>query len=319
MSNGARWASRGYRDDQDLRQMLELIQTGRAATGDWQYWHVGELLYMFYQVDRHLVPGEHIRVWHTPRGALIGYAFLGVDPLFDWQVAHGWLRCGIEEEALEWAQARLDALHAAAPERWKDHLTCLARLDDAERVGFLERGGFVPGKYVEVNHIRPLTDPIVDVPVPDGYEVRAVAGRHEFDERSAVDHAVWGQWQPGKLSGQDYLRLTQLPGYDGRLDIVAVGPEGRIAAYVNGWNDVVNRIGDFGPVGTRAEYRQRGLGKAVLTECLRQMEACGMERVCVSTGENNTAARRLYESVGFRVVNRTGEFERTNRSVETEE
>jgi len=88
---------------------------------------------------------------------------------------------------------------------------------------------------------------------------------------------------------------------------------------VNGWNDEVNRIGDFGPVGTRAEYRQRGLGKAVLTECLRQMEACGMERVCVSTGENNTAARRLYESVGFRVVNRTGEFERTNRSVETEE
>ncbi|HNR97680.1 MAG TPA: GNAT family N-acetyltransferase, partial [Anaerolineae bacterium] len=237
----------------------------------------------------------------------------------DVQVAPQAQWTGIEEEALEWAQARLDALHAAAPERWKDHLTCLARLDDAERVGFLERGGFVPGKYVEVNHIRPLTDPIVDVPVPDGYEVRAVAGRHEFDERSAVDHAVWGQWQPGKLSGQDYLRLTQLPGYDGRLDIVAVGPEGRIAAYVNGWNDVVNRIGDFGPVGTRAEYRQRGLGKAVLTECLRQMEACGMERVCVSTGENNTAARRLYESVGFRVVNRTGEFERTNRSVETEE
>jgi ribosomal protein S18 acetylase RimI-like enzyme len=29
-----------------------------------------------------------------------------------------------------------------------------------------------------------------------------------------------------------------------------------------------------------------------------------MDRVCVSTGVSNAPARRLYESVGFRVVNR---------------
>lgn len=290
--------------------MLELIQTGRAATGDWKYWHLGELLYMFYLVDRHLLPAEHIRLWHTPRGALIAYSFLGVDPLYDWQVAHGWLRCGIELEALEWAQAKLDVLHEEAPERWKDSLTCLARLDDEERVGFLQANGFALGHYVEVNHIRSLLEPIERVPMPEGYVVRAVAGRHEFDERAAVDYDVWAQWAAGRLSGQDYQRMARLPGYDGRVDIVAVGPDGKMASYVNGWNDVVNRIGDLGPVGTRAEYRQKGLGKAVLTECLRQMEACGMERVTVSTGENNTAARRLYESVGFRVVNRTGEFVR---------
>ena len=29
----------------------------------------------------------------------------------------------------------------------------------------------------------------------------------------------------------------------------------------------------------------------------------GMNRVCVSTGESNTPALRLYESLGFRVVN----------------
>jgi ribosomal protein S18 acetylase RimI-like enzyme len=34
------------------------------------------------------------------------------------------------------------------------------------------------------------------------------------------------------------------------------------------------------------------------------MQAAGMDRACVSTGETNTPARRLYESVGFRVVNR---------------
>ena len=44
--------------------------------------------------------------------------------------------------------------------------------------------------------------------------------------------------------------------------------------------------------------------RAALLECLRRLQAAGMNRACVSTGETNTPARRLYESVGFRVVNR---------------
>lgn len=95
----------------------------------------------------------------------------------------------------------------------------------------------------------------------------------------------------------------QLPGYEQELDLVAVAPDGTIAAYVNGWTDPVNRIGDFGPVGTRAAYRRQGLGRAVLLEALRRMRERGMNRVCVSTGEANTPARRLYEAIGFRIVN----------------
>ena len=35
----------------------------------------------------------------------------------------------------------------------------------------------------------------------------------------------------------------------------------------------------------------------------RRLQAAGMDRVCVSTGEKNEAARALYESVGFRIQN----------------
>jgi ribosomal protein S18 acetylase RimI-like enzyme len=34
------------------------------------------------------------------------------------------------------------------------------------------------------------------------------------------------------------------------------------------------------------------------------MQDLGMNRVCVSTSESNTPALRLYESLGFRAVNR---------------
>ena len=81
-------------------------------------------------------------------------------------------------------------------------------------------------------------------------------------------------------------------------------PNGVIAAYVNCWLDPVNGIGDFGPVGARPAYRRQGLTRAVLLEGLRRLKARGMDRVCVSTQVSNTPARGLYESVGFRVVNK---------------
>jgi ribosomal protein S18 acetylase RimI-like enzyme len=121
--------------------------------------------------------------------------------------------------------------------------------------------------------------------------------------RAAAEREVWQPWTVGNVSDDDYARLMRLPGYHRDLDVVAVTPDGVIAAYVNGWIDPVNRIGDFGPVGALPAYRRQGLTRAVLLEGLRRMQARGMDRVCVSTGETNTPARRLYESVGFKIVN----------------
>ena len=108
----------------------------------------------------------------------------------------------------------------------------------------------------------------------------------------------------GDVSGPQYAGLMQMPGYECDLDVVAVAPDGAIAAYVNCWCDPVNGMGDFGPVGARPAYRRQGLTRAVLCEGMRRLQAAGMDRVGVSTGISNDAARRLYESVGFRVVNR---------------
>ena len=93
--------------------------------------------------------------------------------------------------------------------------------------------------------------------------------------------------------------------------MVAVTPEGVIAAYVSGWIDPVNRIGDFGPVGALPAYRRQGLTRAALLEGMRRMQARGMDRACISTGVSNTPAIRLYESIGFRVANQYMEYTKT--------
>ncbi len=138
--------------------------------------------------------------------------------------------------------------------------------------------------------------------------LRALGASGEVAERAAAHREVSQPWSVGDVSADDYARLMCLPVYDRELDVVAVSPDGVIAAYVNGWIDPLNRIGDFGPVGARPDYRRRGLTRAVLLECLRRMRDGGMDRVSVSTGETNLAAIRLYESIGFRVVNRYLEF-----------
>jgi ribosomal protein S18 acetylase RimI-like enzyme len=307
--------SRLYQSESDFVQMQEMLMQARSRTRphDWRYAHLGELIFNFFMVACHLDPQQHIRLWHDKQGELVGYAMLGEDPAIDWQVMpeHQWR--GIEDEALEWAQGRVAELRQQDEQRWGGGLVSGARQDDPQRIAFLEAHGFCfSGEFAEVNMIRSLDAPIPEAALPLGYQVRALAEVGEIHTRAAAQRQVWQPWTVGQVSDQDYERFMRLPGYDHDLDVVAVTPQGVIAAYVNGWIDPVNRIGDFGPVGALPEYRRRGLTRAALLEGLRRMKAKGMERVCISTGVTNTAAVNLYQSIGFKIVNRYLDYMRTD-------
>jgi mycothiol synthase len=296
-----------YETEADLRAMLEMLMEARSRTEEWHYAHVGELLFNFWMVACHLNPKEHIRLWHDG-DKLVGYAILGEDPAFDVQVLPEYEWRGIETEAIGWTERRLAELRQQDSPRWSGHLVSGARQDAAERIAFLEQHGFQPGsEFSEVNMLCPLDGPIPEAVIPAGCQVRAVE-MSDIPDRAAVQREVWQPWTVGNVSDDDYAAFMRLPGYHRDLDIVAVAPDGVIAAYVNGWIDPVNRIGDFGPVGARPAYRRQGLTRAVLLECSRRMQAYGMNRASVSTGVSNTPALRLYESVGARIVNKYLEY-----------
>src|SRR3989304_7908463 len=80
------WTSRFYETEHDLQQMQGSLMEARSRTDDWRYWHVGELVFGFFMVACHLNPQEHICLWHTDEGKLVGYAGLGEDPSFDCQM-----------------------------------------------------------------------------------------------------------------------------------------------------------------------------------------------------------------------------------------
>jgi len=304
--------SRFYETEHDYQQMLGLLMEARSRADDWHYWHVGELAWGFFMVDCHLNPQEHIRLWHDAKGKLVGYAVLGEDPSFDCQVLPEYEWSGVETEAMAWAETRLAELRKRDAKQWSGNFVSGARQNDAKRITFLEQHGFRRGKYAEVNLLRSLDEPIAESVIPAGCQVRAVdpeAG--EISHRAAAQREVWHPWTVGNVSDEDYARVMRLPGYHRDLDVVAVMPDGAIAAYVNGWIDPVNRIGDFGPVGALPAYRRQGLTRAALLEGLRRMQARGMDRVCISTGDSNMPAIRLYESIGFKIVNKYLEYVKT--------
>lgn len=52
-------------------------------------------------------------------------------------------------------------------------------------------------------------------------------------------------------------------------------------------------------------FRRQGIGGALLSHLLKEADARGVRAVSLSVEDGN-GARRLYESLGFRVVGRTG-------------
>jgi ribosomal protein S18 acetylase RimI-like enzyme len=282
--------------------MQGLLMAARSRSDVWRYWHVGDLLWAFLTLTSHFDPHDHIRLWHDAQDRLAAFALLGEDPAFECQALPEYAWAGIELEALAWAEARRAEPAKRDAQRWGGAFVWGARQDDTPRIAFLEAQDFHQGDHVEVNLLRSFEEPIPDVTIPAGYHVRAVREAGEAAQRADAERAVWQPYSD--ISSDDYARLMRFPGYRRDLDVVAVTPEGVIAAYVNGWIDPVNQIGDLGPVGAREAYRRRGLTRAVLAEAMRRMQDLGMNRVCVSTGESNTPALRLYESLGFRAVNR---------------
>jgi len=299
-------SSRLYETEHDLVQMQDLLMEARACTNDWRYAHVGEMLFRFFMVTCHLNPQEYIRLWHDDGGKLVAYAILGEDPSFDCQVLPEVEWSGIEAEALAWAETRISELRKSDAQRWSGNFVSGTRQDNVEQIAFLEQHGFrYSGEFAEVNMLRSLDEPIPVTVLPAGCQVRAVAAdAGEISARAAAHREVWLPWTDGNVSDDDYVRFMRLPGYHRDLDVVAVAPDGVIVAFMNGWIDPLNRIGDLGEVGARPAYRRQGLTRAVLLEGLRRFKVRGMERACVSTGVVNTPALRLYESVGFKIVNK---------------
>lgn len=77
-------------------------------------------------------------------------------------------------------------------------------------------------------------------------------------------------------------------------------PECSVAGYCSYWL-VVDEV-HINNVAVRAEYRRRGFGRLLVECALRAGRNLGATRVLLEVRKGNTAARQLYESLGFTAI-----------------
>jgi ribosomal protein S18 acetylase RimI-like enzyme len=126
--------------------------------------------------------------------------------------------------------------------------------------------------------------------------VRPLAGARELDAYEAL-------FSFAPMRRGHRLALLRDPGY---THLVVISPDGTLVAFcecsvdAGEWACGGRRTGWVDYLGTRAELRGRGLGRAALLEGLAWMRRQGAERAALVTMSSNAPALHLYGAAGFR-------------------
>jgi mycothiol synthase len=141
---------------------------------------------------------------------------------------------------------------------------------------------------------------------PEGYALRSLAGVDEVDAWNALYNTAFrDHYDFHAITREMRLRDMDQPSHVPDLDLVAVAPDGALAAFC--W--ITRRIPDDGEiewhielVGTDRAHRRRGLAEALIRHGFKGIGERGGRRVFLEVDSTSeTGANRLYERLGFKV------------------
>ena len=173
--------------------------------------------------------------------------------------------------------------------------------DDHELKAELQADGY-QAENVNRSYRWDLAGNLPEPELPPGWKLRSVAGELEANPRRAASHAAFESKMPHAMHLQRYLDFMRSPVYVPERDLVAVTPDGRVAAFMIWWADV-SGIAQIEPFGTHPEFQGQGIGRALIYHGLTEMKAAGMQVARVVTDEPRQATA-FYEGVGFEDVGR---------------
>lgn len=216
---------------------------------------------------------------------------------------------GIGRALLDWAEARIrrglaaGAMGAALPHPhvfagWGE-LEVPAVLPWATAAGYRVDG-------YGVMMTRTLADPIPDIALPGGLELRPVRPEDHRAVWDADTEAFQDHRDPDRRTEADFVGFFAQPDLDTSLWLVA-WDGGEVAGSVlnfvyPGENERLGvRRGWLEHVSVRRPWRKRGLASALIARSMLLLRDMGLDEAALGAdAENLTGAVRLYEALGFR-------------------
>ncbi|CAN5907739.1 hypothetical protein BH24DEI2_BH24DEI2_08640 [soil metagenome] len=279
--------ARGYADRAYLEKVTEAMTAFRQDDRLAGLYDVGDLNWWWRDGD-YRKPDKQM-FWEDEHGSVLAFGLLSHDyRAFDYEFLPS---LGESHEAVQ-AMFRwgLDGLRKMAESQVGTH-QLMVRDSHSTLRGLAEQAGLEPSGHA---HVLTVLELPASIRVPDiaGYRVRSLCDSDLVDGGTPVLHQ----------KADALKRVQETPLYDRDLHLVVETPDGRLAAECIVWLDGVNHIGIFEPVRTHPDFYRRGLGKLMLSEGLRRMSERGVTLAKVAHNRDNPAAKRLYESLGFRKI-----------------
>ena len=225
----------------------------------------------------------------------------------------GWVRQdrrrqGIGRTLLRWAErnaaARIQDGTSPAPDL--PQFAGLGALEtNPAALAFIATTDYRPIRY-GFHMWRPLDQPIPDIPLPAGIELRPV---READHRRIWDadvEAFLDHWEPRVQDDSDFAATFAWPDLDTSLWRVAWDGDEVVGSVQNQIFHAENertgvKLGWLEHVSVRKPWRGRGVAKALIASSMQVHRERGMEFAALGVdGENPTGALALYEALGFR-------------------
>ncbi len=289
------FSSRPYGEPDDLNAMQAFLRRVRPAARLADYPGLTDLRELAAQPDTL----AYTRLWFEPAGQMAGFA---------WASEYNSLHiepdpaCGpeLEQAMLDWVVPLAQRLAAERGEDEAPRIAC--RLDDSARLARLAQSGFRRLDEGVVHLARRLDAPIPAPALPPGFTIRPWRGESELEAWVVLHRAAFGTEH---MTAAYRRAMAAGPDYDPEMDLVAVAPDGRLAAYAVGSYPVEENAltgqaaGYADPLATHPDFQGRGLATALLLEAARRLQARGAERVCYGTASDNLAMQAAGRKAGF--------------------
>lgn len=279
----------------DLAKMKNLVRAGLRVSPHFGYPQATELdWWVCYCLIGENWP-DLIMLWEDA-GEVVGWVLADVPPYYKYELAlHPDLReSDLAEELITWGE---ECITPAAKADGKP-IEVLVWQDETVLRERLERRGYKGSNFL-VSFERSLEGPLPEPTLPEGYSFLETM-KPEWADRRADLHVHY--FTDSNMTPAQFVTLMDSPDYDPALDVIVVAPDGTFAASAIVWVDPQTGLGSFEPVGTRTALQRRGLGRAVMHEGLRRMQARGMKTALVKTGAEQLENIAFYTNCGFTLV-----------------
>jgi ribosomal protein S18 acetylase RimI-like enzyme/MFS family permease len=255
------------------------------------------------EIDGRMAGFSRVRWWVNNEGRRVYWQFGCLRP--------EWRRKGIGRAMLRYTESRA-RLHAQANPMDRPSVLQVYAEDTAyNKNALLVNEGYTPVRYTFFMQRKDLHDlPVALLPV--GLELRPARPEHMRAIWEAKEKAFQDHWGHAVGNDADYERWLNDPTNDSSLWQIAwdIASDQVAGVSINVINADDNASYNFlrglvSSLGVRRRWRGRGLGRALLVKSMKVLCERGMtEAVLGVDTENPTGALKLYESVGFRAINK---------------